>query len=187
MFNNFRGTIYKDVVSAVSGNNMCLVLSDVCIKHVSCGSMSCAATAQPTAELTGSSRTAAGNADSITTVDSNNISDTSELVNLIHLIKIIDIVDDNVNDYNVVNQRVVPKELNHLVPIVGSPRVCAQAKLVVMRAIRLVIRPPEIPTCPCLSLCMTLVVSFSSKLITRQIIARHLHTLIYFVILYFSR
>ena len=120
----FRGTIYIDVVSVVTVNNMFLVLSDVCIMHVSCGSMSksCAAAARPTVELTGSSRTAVGSVDSSNTVDGNNISDTLELVNLIHLIKIIDIVDDNVNDYNVDNQRVVPRELNHLGPIVGSPR-----------------------------------------------------------------
>ena len=106
MFNNFRGTIYENVVSDVTGNNMFLVLSDVCIMHVSCGSMSksCAAAARPTVELTGSSRTAVGSVDSSNTVDSNNISDTSKLVNLIHLVKIIDIVDDNVNDNNVVNR-----------------------------------------------------------------------------------
>ena len=122
---------------------MCLVLSDVCIMHVSCGSMSksCAAAARPTAELTGSSRTAAGGVDSSNTVDGNNISDTLELVNLIHLIKIIAIVDDNVNADNVVNQRVVPMELNYLGPINRSPRFALRQKLEVMRATRLVIRP----------------------------------------------
>ena len=130
---------------------MFLILSDVRIMHASCSSMSKCATAQATPVLPVSADAVLGKVDSSNTVDSNNISDTSELARLIHLIKIIDIVDDNVNDYYVVNQRVVPN-------LVGSPRVCAQAMLVVMKATRLVIHPPEIPTCPCLSLCLTLVV-----------------------------
>ena len=133
---------------------MFLSMSDVRIMHASCSSMSKCATAQATPVLPVSAD--AGPGDSSNTVDSNNTSDTLELARLIHLIKIIDIVDDNVNDYYVVNQRVVPN-------LVGSPRVCAQAKLVVMRAPRLVIHPPGIPTCPCLSLFMTLVVLFSCR------------------------
>merc|ERR1711872_998010 len=144
-------------MGVVSVNNMMfLLLSDVRIMHASCSSMSKCATAQATPALPVSAD--AGPGDSSNTVDSNNISDTLELARLIHLIKTIDIVDDYVNDYYVVNQRVVHKELSHLVLIVGSPRVCAQAMLVVMKATRLVIHPPEIPTCPCLSLFMTLVV-----------------------------
>ena len=102
----FRGTIFNDVVSVVSVNNMFLVLSDVRIMLVSCGSMSksCAATAQATPELPVSADAGPGSVDSSNTVDSNNISDTSELASLIHLIKIIDIVDDNVNVNNVVNR-----------------------------------------------------------------------------------
>ena len=136
----FRGTIFDNVVSVVSVNNMFLVLSDVRIMIVSCGSMSksCAATAQATPELPVSADAGPGSVDSSNTVDSNNISDTSELASLIHLIKIIDIVDDNVNDYYVVNQRVVDFALRQ--------------KLVVMRATRLVIRPPDTNS-HCLGVC----------------------------------
>ena len=165
MFNNFRGTIVDNVVSDVTGNNMFLVLSDVCIMHVSCGSMSksCAA-AQATPVLTGSSTTAVGSVDSSNTVDGNKISDTLELVKLIHLIKIIDIVDDNVNDYNVVNRH----DLWGTIAVRSNSKVIARTNLSMSRIIL-----------------WHLVISFSSSLITRQIIARHLHTLISFVIFVF--
>ena len=110
-FNNFRGTSYEDVVSNVLGNNTCLVLSDNCTKHVSSDIMShdksCAA-AQSTIVLPAAAKAAPGSVDSISTVDSDNVSDTSELGN----VKTnsfnqnnYDIVDDNVNNNNVVNRR----------------------------------------------------------------------------------
>ena len=107
MFNNFRGTIYEDVVSDVSGNNMCLVLSDICSKHVSCDIMSCdklCVVAQSTIVLPA----AAELLREALTVSLLFIAIIyqifQELDNLIHLIKIIDIVNDNVNNENVVNR-----------------------------------------------------------------------------------
>ena len=107
MFNNFRGTIYENVVSDVSGNNMCLVLSDICTKHVLCGSMShdklCAPT-QSTAELPATAELFRETLTVSLLFIAIIYQILQELASLIHLIKIIDIVDDNVNDDNVVNR-----------------------------------------------------------------------------------
>ena len=130
MFNNFRGTIYENVVSDVSGNNMCLVLSDICTKHVLCGSMShdklCAPT-QSTAELPATAELFRETLTVSLLFIAIRYQVFQGLASLIHLIKIIDIVNDNVNDNNVVNRR-GPRELNHLGPIQRSPRVLRSGK-----------------------------------------------------------
>ena len=116
---------------------MYLVLCENGTKHVSGDNISRdksrAATAQPTAELPATAEAEPGSVDSSSTVDSDNESVTSDLSDDLTLLNSFnqnnyDIVDDNVHNDNVVNQRVVPRELNHLGPINRSPRVLRSGK-----------------------------------------------------------
>ena len=128
VYDNFRGTSYEAVVSEVLGNNTYLVLSDNGTKHVSGDVMSrdmSRAAAQPTVVLPAAAEAAPDSVDSISTVDSDNESVTSELSEDLTLPNSYnydnyDNVNDNVND-NVVHRR-GPRELNHLGPMQRSPR-----------------------------------------------------------------
>ena len=137
IYDKFKGTSYQAIVSEILGNNTYLVLCENGTKHVSGDNMSRdksrAATAQPTAELPATAEAEPGSVDSSSTVDSDNESVTSDLSDDLTLLNSFnhnnyDIVDDNVHDDNVVNQRVVPRELNHLGPINRSPRVLRSGK-----------------------------------------------------------
>ena len=137
IYDKFKGTSYEAIVSEILGNNTYLVLCENGTKHVSGDNMSRdkshAATAQPTAELPATAEAEPGSVDSSSTVDSDNESVTSDLSDDLTLLNSFnhnnyDIVDDNVHNDNVVNQRVVPRELNHLGPITGSPRVLRSGK-----------------------------------------------------------
>ena len=113
VFDNFRGTSYEAVVSEILGNNTYLVLCENGTKHVSGDNMSrdkSRAAAQPTVVLPAAAEAAPGSVDSISTVDSDNESVTSELSDDLTLLNSFnqnnyDIVDDNVNNDNVVNRR----------------------------------------------------------------------------------
>ena len=130
IFDKFKGTSYQAIVSEILGNNTYLVLCENGTKHVSGDNMSRdksrAATAHPTGALPATAEPGPGSVDSSNSVDSDAESVTSDLsdddITLFNSFNQndYDIVDDNVN--NVDNQRVVPRELNHLGPIVGSPR-----------------------------------------------------------------
>ena len=130
VYDNFRGTSYEAVVSEVLGNNTYLVLSDNGTKHVSGDVMSrdmSRAAAQPTVVLPAAAEAAPDSVDSISTVDSDNMSDISRIrqCNSFNHNN-YDIVNNNVND-NIVNRR-GPRELNHLGPIQRSPRLLRSGK-----------------------------------------------------------
>ena len=82
-----------------------------------------AATAHPTGALPATAEPGPGNVDRSNSVDCDAESVTSDLSDddiSLYNSNNYGIVDDNV--INVDNQRVVPRELNHLGPIVGTPR-----------------------------------------------------------------
>ena len=137
IYDKFKGTSYQAIVSEILGNNTYLVLCENGTKHVSGDNMSRdksrAATAHPTDALRATADAGLGSVDSSSTVDSDNESVTSDLSDDLTLLNSFnhnnyDIVDDNVHNDNVVNQRVVPRELNHLGPINRSPRVLRSGK-----------------------------------------------------------
>ena len=130
VFDKFKGISYQAIISEILGNNTYLVLCENGTKHVSGDNISRdksrAATVHPTGALPATAEPGPGNVDRSNSVDCDAESVTSDLsdddITLFNSFNQndYDIVDDNVN--NVDNQRVVPRELNHLGPIVGSPR-----------------------------------------------------------------
>ena len=127
VFDKFKGISYQAIISEILGNNTYLVLCENGTKHVSGDNISRdksrAATVHPTGALPATAEPGPGNVDRSNSVDCDAESVTSDLSDddiSLYNSNNYDIVDDNV--VNVDNQRVVPRELNHLGPIVGTPR-----------------------------------------------------------------